>query len=169
MGDVKFWDSLTQPQAVLVAAAVGALGAVLGAFLANLIGQVYSARAGSRRQWDDTRHKTYAKVSESFYLLWDSFDSRGRPIAGNDALDTGLLAAHSAAALIARKQETWSALEQLLAAAQRLWADPAADWPATDKACHRAHNAFQQAARAELGIPTLDPPPYVAPVSDAQP
>jgi hypothetical protein len=167
---VNFWDTLTQPQAVLAAATVGAFGAILGAFLANLVGQALNARSSSRRQWDDARHKSYAKVSETFYLLWDGFDTRGQPAvtAGlADARGTDFLAAYSAAALIAKDRGTSAALDRMLAAAQRLWGDPAADWPATDQACNQAHTGFQRAARAEFGLPEYAPQPVPRPAATA--
>jgi len=159
---VDFWDKLTQPQAVLVAAAVGALGAVVGAFLANLIGQVLNARSSSRRQWDDARHKSYAKAAETFYLLWDGYDAKGRLTVTADRADargTDFLAAYSAATLIAETGETSAALDGLLAAAQRLWTAPADEWADTDRACQRARDEFQRAARKEFGMTEYTPAP----------
>ncbi|WP_328477928.1 hypothetical protein OHA21_25780 [Actinoplanes sp. NBC_00393] len=163
---MEFWDKLTQPQAVLTAAAIGALGAIIGAFLANLFGQWINARSSSRRQWDDARHKSYAKVAETFYLLWDGFDSRGRSALTAEraeARSTDFLAAYSAAALITKKRATSAALDTMLAAAQRLWHNPSADWPAVDQACHAAHAGFQRAAREEFGVRKHRPAAYTAP------
>lgn len=151
------WSDLSQPQAVLVAAAVGATGAIIGGSVAAVLTQWLNGRAGRRRQWDETRHTAYARVTETFHAALGLYDETGRlradPATQRRAGDD-LLAAYARAALLTRTDGTANALEQLHDAAQELWDRPARPWGEIDEQCRRAEWAFRKEARAEMGLPT---------------
>ncbi|MGW7385598.1 hypothetical protein [Streptomyces sp. NPDC054794] len=165
------WSDLSQPQAVLVAAAVGATGAIIGGAVASVLTQWLNGRAGRRRQWDETRHTAYARVTETFHAALGLYDDTGRlradPATQRRAGDD-LLAAYARAALLTRTDGTAKALEQLHDAAQELWDRPAQPWAEIDERCRRAEWTFRKEARAEMGLPTrrgMPQPPTATPAS----
>jgi hypothetical protein len=173
---VGFWAQLTQAQAVLVAGAIGAVGAITGALVANVVGQLLSVRGLGRRHWEQVRHLTYAEVMEAFHAVWDMYGQDGVlvvPRPEEDRRASKLMTAYSRAALLVRTTETARALDALNACAQYLWSRQGRTWSDVDRACYEIEARFRQSARKELGIPSvatmtyaqhrrlyeLDPPP----------
>lgn len=155
--DPVTWSHLSQPQAVLVAAAIGAGGAIFGGILASFLTQVLNGRATRRRQWDEVRHTAYARVTETFHAALGLYDGTGRLRADRGAQRRAaddLLAAYSRAALLTRTDGTATALEQLHDVAQDLWDRPPLPWREVDERCRRAEWTFRKEARSELGLPT---------------
>lgn len=149
------WTSLTQPEAVLFAAAVGATGAIAGGLIAAMVTQLLGGRIQRRRQWDEIRHIAYAKVAETFHAAWGLYDQTGRlradPATQRRAADD-LLAAYSRAALLTRRDSTAEALEHLHDTAQDLWDRRSRSWAEIDEACGLAERTFRQSCRTELGL-----------------
>ncbi|MFF7105217.1 hypothetical protein ACFY9X_34060 [Streptomyces nigra] len=162
------WSDLSQPQAVLVAAAVGATGAIIGGAVASVLTQWLNGRAGRKRQWDETRHTAYARVTETFHAALGLYDNTGR-LRADRAIQRraadDLLAAYARAALLTRTDSTAIALEKLHDAAQELWDRPTQAWAEIDERCRRAEWTFRKEARAEMGLPTqhgIPQPPTTA-------
>ncbi|SEU44180.1 hypothetical protein [Nonomuraea wenchangensis] len=166
------WFQMSQAQAVILAATVGATGAIIGGAIASLLTQLLSGRAQRRRQWDEIRHTAYARVTETFHTALGLYDVTGRLRADRmterRAADD-LLAAYSRAALLSRTDSTMAALEHLHDVAQDLWDRPSRPWPEIDGQCRHAERAFRRAARAELGLPTRRglPEPALLPTAQA--
>jgi hypothetical protein len=159
------WLNLTQPQAALFAAALGATGAILGGMVAAILSQVLGGRVQRRRQWDEIRHVAYARVAETFHTAWSLYDHNGRlradPGRQRRAAED-LLGAYSRAVLLTRTDAAAAALEGLHEAAQDLWDRPARPWHEIDDACRRAERTFRREARAELGLSRRHGIPAVA-------
>jgi hypothetical protein len=149
------WPDLTQPQAALYAAALGAAGAIAGGMIAAVLTQLLGGRAHRRRQWDEIRHIAYARVAEAFHTAWGLYDQNGvlRAEPGVQRRAAGdLLAAYSRAALLTRTDGAAEALERLHSVAQDLWDRGGRPWSSVEEACRGAEWGFRRAARAELGL-----------------
>ena len=150
------WDSLTQPQAVIIAALLGAGGAIVGALIANLIGQSLNSRASRRRQWGEARHQAYSSFIENFYVLWDSYDDNGaRAVSEREESERSrkFLSAYASALLIARSKEAADAIESIFQTAQSFWGPRALGWAQLEENCQAGVKKFERSARRELGIP----------------
>lgn len=162
------WANLTQPQAVLFAAAVGAGGAILGGVVAAFITQLVGASGQRRRQWSEARHVAYAKVTETFHAAWGLYDEVGRLRVDRPTMRRAsgeLFAAYSRAVLLTRRTATATALENLHDVAQQLWDRSGRSWDDVDDACRDAEWTFRREARVDLGLsgrrglPKRTPPP----------
>ncbi|WLS46760.1 hypothetical protein Q3V37_05690 [Micromonospora profundi] len=59
---MEFWNSLSQPQAALVAGLIGACGALLAGLLATTLTQLLTFRGQDKRRWEEARRSAYARV-----------------------------------------------------------------------------------------------------------
>lgn len=149
----------------MLAAAIGATGAIVGGLLAAALSQALGIRGQRRRQWEEIRHEAYADVIQKFYVAWGLYDEQGSLQADRvreRAAGDELLVAYSKAVFLTTTKGTADGLEQLFEAAQQLWMRGSKSWGDVDKVCQQAEARFQSHARAELGLPKVKRKPQLA-------
>jgi hypothetical protein len=138
---VDFLENLSQPEAVLFAGVIGAVGAVVASAITNFLGHVVSGRIQRSREYADVRRQAYAEVLASAIKVINSDDPGSQ-------LET-FIDAYSRATLVSGVQSTVHALNELAYAVTAL--GRASD-EAADQRVYERMNAFHLAARKELGM-----------------
>jgi hypothetical protein len=153
---MSFWHSLTQPQAVLLAGLVGALGALIAGLCVNALSQFMAFRGQDKRRWEETRRLSYARMYRSVMAAWDAYDDVGDEWDDSDTINklrAEIRDAYSEATIIVRNRNTDKALDRLHEAADYLWNRRGREWPQVERYLHDHLNDFLRAARKELGMP----------------